>query len=464
MKQYKFLIIILCIISSSCSKDWYDVKSDKSITIPTSLKDFQSLMDNADILNYASPGLGEIGSDNLSLAQDRILTLDATNRNAYTWSHEQPYIVVPDWITTFPAGAYIRVYYCNIVLDGLEKVIPDGDIELTALKNIKGQALFHRARTFYELSQVFAPPYEATTATNQLGIPLRLESDVNIPSSRSTLQQTYEQIINDLIVAKELLPLTALYKTRPSKAAALGLLARIYLSMENYTKAEEYASQCLSIHNSLIDFNNPAEVNLTSARPMTAFNKEVIFACSMAGYTANNISILMIEPALYDLYNNNDLRKVACFSKNNTTGIIRFKGSYSGNSGNHFTGLAAGEIYLIRAECYARRDKKDEALKDLNDMLRPKYKTGTFVNFSAATSEDALKLILTERRKELLLRGLRWSDLRRLNRDNRFKVTLTRVVGNKTYSLEPNSYKYTFPIPDDIIAISGIQQNPGWDK
>jgi SusD family. len=172
----------------------------------------------------------------------------------------------------------------------------------------------------------------------------------------------------------------------------------------------------------------------------------------------------MIEPALYDLYNNNDLRKVACFSKNNTTGIIRFKGSYSGNSGNHFTGLAAGEIYLIRAECYARRDKKDEALKDLNDMLRPKYKTGTFVNFSAATSEDALKLILTERRKELLLRGLRWSDLRRLNRDNRFKVTLTRVVGNKTYSLEPNSYKYTFPIPDDIIAISGIQQNPGWDK
>jgi len=67
---------------------------------------------------------------------------------------------------------------------------------------------------------------------------------------------------------------------------------------------------------------------------------------------------------------------------------------------------------------------------------------------------------LKERRKELLFRGLRWTDLRRLNLDPRFAVTLARNVSGQIYSLPPEDPRYAWPIPDDEIQASGIPQNP----
>ncbi len=101
-------------------------------------------------------------------------------------------------------------------------------------------------------------------------------------------------------------------------------------------------------------------------------------------------------------------------------------------------------------------------MNDLNTLLQNRWRTGTFVPFTASNADDALMQILTERRKELVLRGIRWQDLRRLNKEDRFKITITRTIAGNTYSIEPNSYKYTFPIPDDVIQLSGMKQNPGW--
>jgi hypothetical protein len=138
---------------------------------------------------------------------------------------------------------------------------------------------------------------------------------------------------------------------------------------------------------------------------------------------------------------------------------IGFIGSYSGSL-LYFDGLATDELYLIRAECNARSGKTTEAMNDLNDLLITRYATGHFTPLTASNAGNALDQILTERRKELVLRGLRWSDLRRLNKDPHYAVTLTRTLNGQTYSLPPNDNKYVFPIPDDEIKISGIPQNP----
>jgi hypothetical protein len=98
-------------------------------------------------------------------------------------------------------------------------------------------------------------------------------------------------------------------------------------------------------------------------------------------------------------------------------------------------------------------------MADLNALLIKRWKTGTFIPFTATNADDALAKILDERRKELVLRGTRWMDLRRLNKDSRFAKTVLRKLYGITYLLPPNDNRYTFYIPQSVIDISGIQQN-----
>jgi len=464
-KYFTCIPVVVIIIISGCKKDdWYDIKSDKQLAVPTTLKDMQALMDYAWVMNKNTPGMGEVASDGHYVSEARALVLTDNNRNAYTWSKEQQYREVYDWNYSGGAGAfgsYTRIYYTNLVLDGLEKITPANSDEKIQWDNIKGQALFHRAHAFYELAQVFADAYESNSASTKLGIPLRLESDVNIPSKRGTVQQTYRQIINDLELANKLLPISASYKTRPSQQAVFALLARVYLSMEDYANSSIYANLCLSSYNTLMDYKTLSATGTTN--PITDYNPEIIFYASI--HTALNVisfTNILIDRNLYDSYDANDLRKKIFFNENITTKLVTYKGTYSGRGFNQcFSGLATDEVYLIRAECYARDGKTAEAMSDLNTLLNTRW-SGTYVNKTALNAEDALKQILLERRKELILRGLRWSDLRRLNRDPRFAITLTRKIGTTTYTLEPNSYKYTFPIPDDIIEMTKMPQNEGW--
>ena len=85
--------------------------------------------------------------------------------------------------------------------------------------------------------------------------------------------------------------------------------------------------------------------------------------------------------------------------------------------------------------------------------------TGTFTPYPIQSAAEALDTILVERRKELAFRGIRWSDLRRLNKEG-WNITLTRNLNGVMYTLPPNSELYTLPIPPDVINSSGIIQNP----
>src|SRR5690606_32754887 len=72
--------------------------------------------------------------------------------------------------------------------------------------------------------------------------------------------------------------------------------------------------------------------------------------------------------------------------------------------------------------------------------------------------EDALGQILDERRKELLFRGVRWSDVRRLNIEGR-NIILKRKLAGEEYILPPNSLKYAFLLPLQEVQLSGLTQN-----
>ncbi|MEO6524962.1 MAG: RagB/SusD family nutrient uptake outer membrane protein [Mucilaginibacter sp.] len=448
------LMLIIIGISFGCKKDFLDAKPSTSIISPTSLSDFQQLIDNGNVNRSSS--LPQLSCDDYYLINEAAWQASTpTERNAYLWSKDLfgGEVARSDW-----NSPYLSVFYANSVLNGLGSVTVNAT-NVNEYNDIKGQAYFIRAFAFFDLAKNFAPPYDQATETTDLGIPLRLSPNVNEIIQRSSVQQTYQQIINDLSSACQLLKgdVPVVSRNRASKPAAYALFARLYLSMRNYQKAEVYADSCLILYNQLINYNT---VSKTSTTPFPKTNNENIFwAFAAVGYNNslyNAPANLNVDTALLASYAPNDLRRNLYFITAN--GLTKEKRGYSGY-GSPFTGLATDEIYLIKAECAARRQDVNSAMTYLNALLVNRFAKNTYVPYTAGTPNLILNTILQERRKELVWRdGLRWDDLRRLNKEGA-NITLKRILNGVTYSIPPNSPLYVFPIPDDEIILSGIKQN-----
>ena len=301
-------------------------------------------------------------------------------------------------------------------------------------------------------------PFVAASAGTDAGIPVRTTADINIPSTRATVLETYNQIITDLKNALAVLPATtAPVQIRPDKPAAQSLLSRVYLNMEMYDSAWQYADNVLKIKNSLLDFN---QLNANSGNPFPAWpnNKEIIHYALIGIPGILDGTEYRMDTVLIKSYDSNDLRK-SLFYRPFLGGYV-FKGKFAGTA-YRFGGIATDELYFIRAECYARMGKTTEAINDLNTLLVTRWKTGTFIPFTATDAESALRIILKERRKEFPFTGsMRWQDLRRLNHDARFAVTLTRLLNGQTYTLPPNDNRYVYPLPEKEIQVYHLEQNP----
>ena len=227
--------------------------------------------------------------------------------------------------------------------------------------------------------------------------------------------------------------------------------------MGDYLSAQLYADKSLSLYKALIDFNT---LSATATVPFPAYpgNSEVIYYSLGALPTSFTNTNPITDSILYQSYAANDLRKTIFYKIN--AGLPLFKGFYGGTTNSTFSGIATNEVYLIRAEANARLGNAASAIADLNTLLVKRWKTGTFVPFTAANADDALAKIVAER-KEIPFNAItRWEDLRRLNTDTRFAVTLTRQLNGVFYTLPPNDKKYTLPLPDDEVRLSGLQQNP----
>jgi len=347
----------------------------------------------------------------------------------------------------------MNVFRSNLVLSYIDNIERQPNDELL-WKAAKGHAYFLRAKGFYSAVTHYALGYNPHTANTDLGIPLRLDPDFTTVSVRASIKDSYAQIIADFKASAEYLPVIPLHSTRPSLPAAYAFLARTYLIMQQYDSAKRYADLSLQLKNNLLDYNT---VNAAAAFPFPRFsNPEIIYDCF--SFTPNGIAYFTakIDSFLYNSYATNDLRKTIFFVSNNN-GTYGMKGSYVG--GALFSGLATDEVYLIRSECRARTGDVNGALADLNALLVKRWKNGFFIPVTASNSADALAKILIERRKELLMRHLRWPDIKRLNIEG-YNITLTRKLNGQNYTLTPNHPRFALPIPDDVIQVSGMPQNP----
>lgn len=430
-------------------KKYLDAKPDKKLAVPSTISDLQALMDNYTRLNIREPIAGEISSGDFYVnTTDWLSLVSQEDKRMYIWEKDK---LFPDIGNSWSIFSEV-VYFSNTVLESLEK-IPRNMSNSIDYDNLKGQALFFRAKSLLQASYIWTPAYDPTTAKTDLGMPLRLNTDFNVPSMRASVRATYDQILNDIKASIPLLSLKPLHVMRPSKPASYALLARTYLSMREYSLAGKFADSCLKLSGALIDYN---QLDSNSAYPIKRFNDEVIMETMIPGTQILNSPRAKIVKELYQLYGKNDLRRVMFFKKSGAD--ILYKGSYEGGIA-FFGGMATDEIYLIRAECRAREGKIGEAMEDINTLLTKRWKAGSYVPIAPTSQNEVLQIILLERRKELLMRGIRWPDIKRLNKEGA-EIELVREINNVTYKLVANDLRFALPIPENLLNLTNMAQNP----
>ncbi|AIM37244.1 hypothetical protein KO02_11495 [Sphingobacterium sp. ML3W] len=455
LKSIKTVFLFWMLLMLTACGKYLDIQSNDAIIVPKDLVSLQKLLDNSEKMNRGIASYGEASADDFFIKQTTYDNLNEEDKRNYTWDNDMDEYD-NDW-----ARGYAPVYISNLVLDQLQDIEPAPE-EVGIRDQVMGSALFYRANQYLSLLWTYAKAYSVATASSDLGIVLRNSSDFNEKSTRSSVKVCYDQVIQDLRTAMVLLPDHATHVMRPSKTAAYGVLARTYLSMGRYDSAYYFADKVLEINDELLDYNNPLEVKLTTNFPFTRFNKEVIAHFQLTIISPfQNYANIQADTMLYRMYSSDDLRKQAYFLTNSSP-YITVKGNYSGQAGYVtylFGGLATDEFYLVRAECLARAGKLVEAQADLNDLLVKRYRTGTFQPYQLTNQQAVLQLILQERRKELFLRGLRWSDIKRLNLEGA-NISIKRKIDAKEFLLEANSNRFALPLPIDIIRETGMPQNP----
>lgn len=453
MKKIFYPIFFVAATCGGCTK-YLEAVPDKSLVVASSIQDMYALLDNNGDINRFTMGLGEASADNYYVLPGDYNNFSNENKNTYTWGDE---LFFSNTSTNEWLALYKIVYDANLVLETLAKV-ERTEQNKADWDNLKGSSLFIRARAMHFLVTDFANAYDSTTAATELGVPIRLSTDFNLPDVRSNNEESYQRIIADLREAIPLLPVNAQHVMRPSRTAAYALMARHYLSMRKYPQAYAYADSSLTLNNTLMDYNGGTGVNgPTAAAPFAMFNPEVLYHAGCI-YVPLYSLYAKVDSTLYRSYDNNDLRKILFFSSN-ADGSVSFKGNYT-DQVTLFLGLATDEMYLTRAEAAARLGNVNIAMNDLNTLLKKRWKnTVTYPTITATTSADATAKILVERRKELLMRNIRWEDIKRLNKEGA-GISLQRNIAGQNYTLPANDKRFALPLPAAIIQLSGMPQNP----
>ena len=136
---------------------------------------------------------------------------------------------------------------CNKIIEIIQGLGNESTREQTIMM---GENYYLRALSYFLLVNEFAQPY-SNNPTQNPGLPLKLTSDPNdLPQSRSTVAEVYDQVVLDLKDAITYLtlqqgetPKSNIYAT---KEAAEALLARVYLYMENWDGAWEMANKVIT--------------------------------------------------------------------------------------------------------------------------------------------------------------------------------------------------------------------------
>lgn len=454
----------------ACSDDFLELPSETNLTTTTFFKtqgDFEKAVNGAyaplrDLYRSgANSGtgawiMGEMHSDN----------------TFYLYSASFRATSDPEQIASFiydPASAaatqryqtdYLVIARANQIISQIDKIEFDAAIK----SNLKGQALFLRALSYFDLVQYFGE------------LPLHLEpatslSDVALPLS--SVEKIYEQIIADATAAAGLLPLKSAQQAgRATSGAANTLLGNAYIVIGEHDDAEVALKKVVnsneySLLPSYADVFRPANKNSSESvfevqylegtggfasnftysffpQPISA--AELTTLMGNFGVTPTNVQALTQEafnvptPNLIAAYEDGDEREDASIGYGIAHGLnFPFVRKYlhphtaAGITNDNWPVYRYSEVLLLLAEALHKQGKSTEALTHLNEV-RNRAELGDIV--STANLSD---VILHERRIELAFENKRWLDLVRAGK-------VTEVISAYGAEVKADPQAYYFPV------------------
>jgi hypothetical protein len=365
------------------------------------------------------------------------------------------------------------MFTCN---SAIETLTNSTVLKPAVRKQLLGEAKFMRAFYYFYLVNLYGD------------LPLVLTTDYKMNSSlpRSPKSDVYQQIVSDLVDAKDLLSPTFLdadlitstsERVRPTQWAADALLARVYLYTNQFAKAEEQSSLVIS-NTSLFDTTALKDVFLKNSKeaiwqlqPVNeGWNTEIakIFVLSSSGPNNSSSTVsgkpVFLSSQLLNAFEPGDKRKLAGNWVNSVTtssGVTYFYPSKykSKTFGDPVTEylmvLRVAEQYLIRAEARAQLNNSVGAQTDLN-IIRAR---AGLPNTTASDKSSLLSAIQHERQVELFTEWAdRWLDLKR---SGNIDAVMSVVTPQKGGAWSP--YKGLYPISYRETQLNlNLRQNPGY--
>lgn len=348
-----------------------------------------------------------------------------------------------------------------------------------AKQEILGEALGLRGMVYFDLARTFAYPWIRAGASSQ-GLPLKLSSE-EVVVERSSLGQTYDQILLDLQTAHDLLGENSWEQGSTkfiTKTGVKALMARVYLYKQDWDNALKYAEEVIA---------GRGESNLMGVDSYTFqdYNSESLFELSITSQNSLGSNGL---GAQFDMKNGGQGDVIATETFVNLLGayesdpraafleedkegtqqaFVKYTNRSDGGglSAHNIPVLRLSEMYLIAAEAAAHGagGGESEALDYLNTLIE--NRTTNFAVHQASETGEALKeRIAEERRRELALEGHGVYDYIRRGKDIIRPVDehVNTGVDAANLNIQASDNRTICPIPASEIEASGMQQTEGY--
>ncbi len=432
------LLVITQLITSSCedgldtspetsltSENAFNTSSDIEAALVGTYESFQSAEYYVwDFLLFGDvrSDNGYAGGDNPEIFQIDLLNIENTNSRLFrNWSN-----------------IYNAISKANVVIERTPLV---NDIILTEERRnqIIGEALFLRAYHHFTLVKIYGEIPIVTSTIQSLD-----PSDIEIP--RSSIEQVYNQILQDLDDAIELLPETfnsqGSIKARATSGAAHALAAKVNAQSPNRDYEEVLrhieAVESSSANYQLIEYarlfdglneNNqesimeiqytggdegnfgpqlllPFSVSGDRWRKFATPSVDLINAYDALGDTVRREASILFESAPWvDEYWGNSFESIIPFG-------FKWKNADGFASANNTYLIRYGDIVLLKAEALNEVDNLNLAVVEVN-RIRRRANLPELTAEEQSSKEVLKTVILNERRLELAFEGHRWDDLSR---------------------------------------------------